>query len=332
MINMASTKFNNIRLGIFVLSGLVFLLLALYFIGKDENIFGSNFRLKARFSNASGLVPGNNVMYSGIQVGTVKKVDLINDTLIEVTMAISEKARTHILKNAIASIGTEGFIGNKILNIQPGEGTSLPVEQNDILSAKKVISTDDMLETLALTNRNLVIITENLKSTVQRINNSDALWKLLNDKSLPENIRQSAENIKTSTVKANDFIAGLQNIITDVQDGKGSLGAILKDTSFAVELNQAIQKIILAGENADTLANEIKSLTTGIKYDLNNGKGVANALLKDSLIVQKIYNSLSHIEMGTSAFNENMEALKHNFLLRGYFRKLEKQKESKNKK
>jgi len=74
------------------------------------------------------------------------------------------------------------------------------------------------------------------------------------------------------------------------------------------------------------LSNEINMVVAGIKQDVNTGKGPANAILKDSVIVQKISKSLSNIEKGTDGFNQNMEALKHNFLFRGYFKKLERQK------
>jgi phospholipid/cholesterol/gamma-HCH transport system substrate-binding protein len=80
------------------------------------------------------------------------------------------------------------------------------------------------------------------------------------------------------------------------------------------------------GDNADSLANELNALTRSVKSDVNNGKGTIHALLKDSLLVQKLNNSLQHIEKGTEGFNQNMEALKSNFLFRGYFRKLEKKK------
>jgi phospholipid/cholesterol/gamma-HCH transport system substrate-binding protein len=96
---MATKKINNIKLGLFVLAGLLLLILGLYMIGRDSNLFGRNFELRARFENVQGLTPGNNIRYSGIQVGTVKKVKIISDTLIEVTMLIDEKMKSFIHKN-----------------------------------------------------------------------------------------------------------------------------------------------------------------------------------------------------------------------------------------
>jgi phospholipid/cholesterol/gamma-HCH transport system substrate-binding protein len=324
---MANKTINNLKLGLFVIAGIVFMIVMLYMIGKDQNLFGRNIELKARFSNAQSLVKGNNVKYAGIQVGTVKTVKLINDSTVEVVMLIEEKIKSMISKNAVVSIGTEGFIGNKIVSIIPGNGHAEPVEDGDMLTSKKIISTDDMLETLSVSNKNISVISEELKSTIQRLNNSKALWQLLNDNALPANLRKAAININLATVKANNTVNDLHDMIADVKEGKGSLGKVLTDTSFALQLSDALEKLKRVGDNATRLSDEINTVVTGIKDDVNNGKGPVNALLKDSAIVIKLNNSLYNIEQGTAAFNENMEALKHNFLFRGYFRKLEKQKE-----
>jgi phospholipid/cholesterol/gamma-HCH transport system substrate-binding protein len=114
--------------------------------------------------------------------------------------------------------------------------------------------------------------------------------------------------------------------VSDVKNGKGSLGGILKDTALLVNLNAAVDNIKMVGDNANNLATELNSLTQDVKKDINNGKGTLNAVLKDSSLVQKLNKSLDHLEEGTDNFNQNMEALKHNFLFRGYFKKLEKQK------
>lgn len=324
---MANKTLNNIKLGLFVVAGMLFLIIMLYLIGKDQNLFSSNIELKARFSNAQGLVKGNNVKYAGIQVGTVKKVRLINDTTVEIIMLIDDKLKSNISKNAIVSIGTEGIIGNKIVNILPGTGHADPVDENDLLASKKIISTDDMLETLSVSNRNIAVISEELKSTVQQINKSKGLWELLNDKTVPNNLRKAVINISQATVKANNTINDFQDLLADIRSGEGSLGKIITDTALAVQMAEALEKLKVVGDNANKLSGEIDKMVAGIRSDVNEGKGTVNALFKDSAIVVKLNNSLDNIEKGTSTFNQNMEALKHNFLFRGYFRKLEKQKE-----
>jgi phospholipid/cholesterol/gamma-HCH transport system substrate-binding protein len=323
---MTKRPINNLKLGIFVLVGLLLLIFSLYMIGRDNNLFGKNYKLTARFENVQGLTVGNNVRYAGIQVGTVKKIRILSDTLIEVVMLIDVKMKQYIHKNDIVSMSTDGLMGNRILNITASKDGSPLAEDGDLLATKKNISTEEMLETLDKTNRNIAVISEELKTTVLRINNSAAIWKLLNETELPDNLRASVLSIRHATGRADEMVKDLHSIIADVKNGKGSLGAILTDTAIARNLEEALLKIQQVGDHATALVDELSKLTAGIKEDINSGNGTAHALLKDSALVIKLNNSLSNIEKGTDGFNQNMEALKHNFLLRGYFRKLEKQK------
>ena len=323
---MAKQTINNIKLGIFIIAGLLLLILGLYMIGRDSNLFSSNYVLKARFEHVQGLTPGNNIRYAGIQVGTVKKVAIISDSSIEVTMFIEEDMKQFIRVNDVVSISTDGLMGNKLMQITPSKDGSAFAVDGDFLKTKKLISTDEMLELLNRTNQNVAVISEDLKNTVQRINNSKALWQVLDNEALPKNIFASVNNIRSATVKADLMVKDLQTIIADVKQGKGSLGKIITDTAIAYNLNEAIEKIKLVGSNADSLAADLHTFTLSVKNDVNDGKGTVHSLLRDSLLVQKLNNSLQNIEQGTDGFNQNMEALKSNFLFRGYFRRLEKQK------
>lgn len=323
---MAKQTINNIKLGIFIIAALFLLILGLYMIGRDSNLFSRNYVLKARFDHVQGLTPGNNIRYAGIQVGTVKKITIISDTSIEVTMLIEEDMKQFIRVNDVVSISTDGLMGNKLLQITPSKDGSAFAVSGDVLRTKKLISTDEMLELLNRTNQNVAVISEGLKNTVQRINNSKVLWEVLDNEALPENILASVNNIRSATVKADLMVKDLQTIIADAKQGKGSLGKIITDTAIAYNLNEAIEKIKLVGINADSLASNLHAFTLSVKNDVNDGKGAIHSLLKDSVLVQKLNNSLQNIEKGTEGFNQNMEALKNNFLFRGYFRRLEKQK------
>lgn len=309
-----------------MITGLLFLILLLYMIGKNENLFGSTFRLRAQFGNVQGLTSGNNIRYAGIQVGTVKKVRILNDTLIEVVMLIETKMKDFIRKNAVVSIGTDGLMGNHVLNITPVAGTADLVRENDILPVKKMESMDDMMQTLAKTNEDVAVIASQLKNTVLRINKSTAIWEILDDKTVPQHIRSSLINVRSATAKADRLIGDLQLVLTDIKEGKGSLGAVIKDSSFAFQLQTALLRISEVGANADTLAQTINNLTLQVQADLEGGRGTANVLLKDSAFAKNLRESIMNLREGTDGFNEIMEAMKHSFLFRGYFRKQEKQK------
>lgn len=317
---------DNFKLGGFVLAGLLMLILGLYKVSKTTSFFNDDFMLKTQFRNVSGLMIGNNIRYVGVQVGVIEKIKLVNDSLIEIDMRINRKMDCFIHKTDMVSIGTDGLVGNKLLNISQGTDRSQLVKEGDFLAAKEGLNTDEMMLVLNKTNLNVSIISEELKNTVQRLNNSTALWSILNEKTIPDNMIASMINIKSATLRADLMALELQKVVNDVKNGKGSLGAILNDTAIVVNLNQAINKIKKVGDNADELTNELNAITASVKSDLLTSKGAYNALLKDTLLAVKINKTVDNVELGTASFTENMEALKHNFLFRGYFRRLDKQK------
>lgn len=321
---MSKKTFSNIKLGVFVLSGLAFLILLLYMIGKNKNLFGSTFQVKAHFSNVQGLTPGNNVRYAGIQVGTVKRINILDDGRIEAELLIENKMKHYIRKDARVTIATDGLMGNKVINITPASKQAALIEEGDILPTQISANVDEMISTLSGTNNDLAVIAAELKNTMMRINSSTALWELLNDSSLSRNLSASLVNVRLATGRANTMISDLDGLVKDVKSGKGSLGALLTDTSFAENLNQAILRIKSVAGEADTLTKMLSAVATELKHDINDGNGTINALLKDSAMVHSINSSLDNIQKSTENFNEVMEAMKHNFLVRRYFKRLEK--------
>src|SRR4051812_28244697 len=107
----------RIRLGIFVSIGVALLIVTIYVIGKKQNLFGTTFKVSGIFHNVSGLQVGSNVRFSGISIGTVENIEIITDSTVRVDMILEEKTRKFIKKDAKASIGSEGLMGNKIVNI-----------------------------------------------------------------------------------------------------------------------------------------------------------------------------------------------------------------------
>lgn len=322
---------NNIKLGAFVLAGLIFLIMILYMIGKNEHVFGSNFSIKARFQNVQGLKIGNNVRFGGIDIGTVKKINIINDTLMEVEMFVDNKLKNILRKNAIVTIGTDGLVGNKVVNIESYGKNSALAKEGDVLTTKKPINTDEMLRTLYKTNNDISNIAENLKSTIYKINNSDGLWKLMNNKEISTHLTNSVENIDKASREANIAINDISQVVKKIKSGHGLAGTIINDTLLAVNLNEAVANFRTTSRRTDSLAAQLQKSIDDIKNEIINGEGTVHTLLKDSASAKLLEKSLINIEKGTEGFNQNMEALKHNFLLRGYFKKMDREK-NKNKK
>src|SRR5579862_127593 len=108
------------KLGMFVIAGLAAFAITMYFIGKQKNLFGSTFHLRSQFKTVSGLQVGNNVRFSGINIGTINEIDLLTDTSVMVDLVIKKEDQKFIRTDAIASIGSDGLMGDKVLVISPG--------------------------------------------------------------------------------------------------------------------------------------------------------------------------------------------------------------------
>lgn len=327
---MAKTEGKNIKLGIFVMAGLLVLIGSFYMIGKSRNIFGRDFELKARFNNLNGLMEGNNVLFSGIQAGTVKSIDMIGDTVIEVTMQINSKVRPYIRKNAQAAIGTEGLMGNKVINIEPAKHPSIKVSDGDMLTAQKLVSTDEMLKTLSKTNNDVAAIAKALKETVLGLDTSE-IFTLMNDPEIGLSLKSSLNQINMATKNANKMTYGLNMLVGRIRQGKGAAGVLLTDTLLASNLKYAVADFRATGGDAKKITGQLSSMVNGINNDLNHGKGPLHALLRDSSITIKLNASLDNLQKGTGGFNDIMDATKHSFLFRGYFRRQDIQKKSKEK-
>jgi phospholipid/cholesterol/gamma-HCH transport system substrate-binding protein len=317
---MSAKKIDNVKLGVFVLGGALFLIFSLYMIGKNRSLFGSTFTISASFHNVNGLMPGNNVRFSGIDVGTVKKISLESDTSVRVTMIIDKKLKKFIKKNSIAAVGTDGLMGNKLINISGQPGDSPSVEEGDVILSLIPVETDEMLRTLNTTNENIAAISSDLKKITQKLNNSKSLWKLLSDSVIAADVKQAAMNIKIAShnaaVAGNEFV----DMTRKVKNGDGLAGMVIADTVLSGKLRQSLSDIQTASNQAAKMATDLNDVVGRLKQ----GKGTAGTLLSDSMMLEKLNQTFKNVEEGTAKFNENMEAMRHNFLFRGYFRKQEK--------
>lgn len=295
-------------------------------IGKNGSFFGSNIQLKARFHNINGLVEGNNVRFSGIQAGTVKKIQIIDDSTIEVTMQVKKSLKPFIHKNALANIGNEGLMGNKVINIIPNDEPAPVIDDNDLLTAKQRANTDEIFQTLSSTNNNLQDISHDLAITVRRINNSEGIWKLFNDTSITTYVNHSLKNIDNAAAQVKDMADILGKVTNDMQHGKGTAGVLFGDEKSGMDLKSAIAHINNASKEADQMIAKLNKLTEQTENELNHGHGMAHDILSDSSEARKLRNILSNLEKGTATFNQEMEGLKHSFPTKGYFKKEERKK------
>lgn len=191
---------NKMKLGIFVSISITLFIVGIYFIGQRQQLFSSTFQISGIFRDISGLQVGNNVRFSGINVGIIENIEQITDSTVKVDMVINEDTRRFIKKNAKAIIGSDGLMGNKIILIIPGAVGKKQLNNNDVIETAQAISMDDILIKLKVTADNAAFITDDLAIIMQSIRaGKGTIGKLLMDSTLAQNIDGAIVNIKQGT-------------------------------------------------------------------------------------------------------------------------------------
>ncbi|MCK0146824.1 MlaD family protein [Arenibacter sp. F26102] len=319
---MAKTKLENLKLGIFVVLGTALLVVAAYLIGNRQNMFSKTIPISAIFKNANGLQNGNNVRFSGINVGTVNKIEMINDTTIRVRMIIEEKMQDHIKKDAVATIGSDGLVGSMLINIVPGEGKTNHIGPGDELQSYSRVATQDMLNTLNLTNENAALLTQDLLKVTRSLTQGEGTFgMLLNDSQMASELHQTITNLKLSSREANIVIGEMNKIVKQFDLDNSIAGVLLKDSISGDKMRNVISHL----ENSSIEIEKMSTDLNSVIMDIKKGKGAINYLSSDTLLVQQLETTMENVTEGVKNFNEITEALKHNFLTRRYFKKKEKE-------
>ncbi|MEO5570438.1 MAG: MlaD family protein [Bacteroidia bacterium] len=200
-----SQKF-KVRLGLFVAAGLVLFVLAIFFIGKQKNLFNPVFKITTYFKSVSGLQVGNNIRFSGINVGTVDNIEIVNDSTVKVDMLIQKEVQRFIKNDCQVAIGSEGIIGDRILTItQGGNAGNTIVKEGQKLNSQEPVETDAIMGSLKVTAENAEVATGQLAEILYKINNgSGTLGRLIQDTTIAENIDKTIENLKKSSKGLNE--------------------------------------------------------------------------------------------------------------------------------
>lgn len=318
------------RVGLFVVFGTLALIAALYFIGNRQHIFSKNIQVYAVFQNVNGLQLGNNVRYSGINVGTVSKIEMIEEASIVVQMMVEAKTATYIKRDAIATIGSDGLVGSMVVNILPGQENLPVIVSGDTIPTYSKIGADDMLSTLNVTNENAALLTADLlKITNKILEGEGALGALITDSTLTKDIRLTLANLKETTDGANRLIGSLNYKVSKIDMENSAAGVLLNDTLLG---NQVLQMVSNLEQSSVAISETSKQLAS-IMSQINTAESTFNYLTKDEILPKTIDSTMLEIKEASQKLNENMEALKHNFLFRSYFKKQEREakKNDKNK-
>ena len=314
----------TVIVGIFIFLGIAILMAGILVLGGQRKTFEKTITLSAVFNDVSGLQKGNNVWFSGVKIGTVKGVKLIAGDRVEVNMRVEARSQDFIHKDSKAKIGSDGLIGNRIIIIHGGTQGTATVKSGDSLQTDLPLNSAEMMNTLDESNKNLSAITNDFKVVSKRLADGEGtVGKLLTDDALANQLEITSTRLQTASANIILLAANLAEYTAKFQQKGSLMNELVNDTIFFSRLKAASLQIQEASNNAKELTNNLSE----VSYKLKDSSNVAGVLFNDQESAAKLKTAIENVQAGTKKFDEDMEALQHNFLFRGFFRKRAKQQQ-----
>ncbi|MBC9932839.1 MlaD family protein [Chitinophaga qingshengii] len=306
---------------LFSILALAILAAAIWTLGGQHKSFEHKFPVKTVIADVNGLKVGDNVWFAGVKIGIIKSIDLTDDGQVLVTMSIETKARKHIHIDSRTKLGTDGLIGNKIIMISAGTTTAPLIANNGYLYTDKGGS-GDMMTLLDAASKNLVQITTNLKEISQRVlSGKGTLTTLLNDSIMASNLKYTLADSRNTMSRLNNgsgkVMDNLSSFSTRLNRSGTLINNLLTDTTSYDNLTESITRL---KATMDTLALFSENLKQASEA-LNSSQHVTGILLHDEAAAGQLRSMLRNLDSSSSKLKEDLEAVRHNFLFRGYFKK-----------
>ncbi|WP_263351581.1 MlaD family protein [Acidicapsa acidisoli] len=211
----------NARLGVFILGTLVILATGIFIIGGKKYLFTATYTLKTNFANVAGLDAGADVLIGGVHSGTVRTIDLPNKSgdPITVVMELNESTRHIIRQDSVATIQTEGLLGNQYVAVSFGSSDKPEVKSGDTIASIPPLEMSALLDKAngllgqgqaAMVNINKVA--EHLNSVTAKVDSGNGtVGALVNDRALYNNLDQTASSARAAASSAQTGIKDFQD-------------------------------------------------------------------------------------------------------------------------
>jgi len=298
-----NNKMSAVRLGVFIFIGTLILVIGIFMLGNKESMFKSTFIVKTYFKDVEGLRPGAPVRLSGIDVGSVKDIQIYGDGSgkVEVVLNLIKEIHQFVRNDTWVSIETEGLVGNKICILHIGSSDAPQVQEGGVIKAKESVGFAAIIEETQGTLQYTKAMTKDLSEIINKVNMGEgSVGKLINN---------------------NDLYDNTNRLVNSADKSLGSITTKMDElTNMINSLGTGVQSVI--GNLDKTVAN-----IDGVIKDIHSGKGVLGKLMSekssyDTSVVAMLNNFIKISEetkLGAARFAENMEALKHNWLFKNYF-------------
>jgi phospholipid/cholesterol/gamma-HCH transport system substrate-binding protein len=303
-----STRGSFIRIGVFVVLGGAALVVGIFLVGKEEGLFRESFHVSAYFNTIEGLRTGASVRMAGVDVGIVDRITISpENNKVRIDLKLRTTARNFLKKDSYASIEQEGLVGSKYVSLSVGGSSSEGVADGDVLLSKEPFRLTAIIEDTQGMIENARRATDEVTKFLAAVNaGKGTLGKLVTDDEAYQAMKRATAQADSSLRRTAEEFANIPKFISGVSE---NLYGVTK----------SIDKVVLDVDSTIVHAKDILA-------KINQGKGTLGGLITERdmydsmlVIVRRGVAMAEEARDGASRFNENMEALRHNWFFKGYF-------------
>lgn len=325
---MKSENKRSVIVGIFVFLGIAILVIGILTLGGQQKKFVKAIHLKAVFDDIGGLQTGNNIWFSGVKIGTVRKINFYGDSQVEIEMNVEEAVVEFIRKDSKATISSDGLIGNKIIVIYGGTTLAPPVQDGDRLESVMPLDTDQMMETLQVNNENLVEITADLKTLTSKLAAGEGIvGAVMTDSVLAQNFKSILINLERASSNSNRMLTDLNKFTSKLNQEGNLFNDLVTDTTIVTEIKSTMSSLKASAENTERLTNDLTTITE----KFNSQENAIGVLLNDPQFAIDLKSTMVNTDSATYNLNRGLEALEYTWPFRkGFKRKAKEEAKSDN--
>jgi phospholipid/cholesterol/gamma-HCH transport system substrate-binding protein len=264
------------------------------------------------------------VWLSGVKIGIVKSVQIVSEGKVIVSLSLKDKQNEFIKKNATAYVGSDGFVGNKIVVIRPGTYADI-IHDNDTINALSPTDTQELFNIAKEVGVNARSISDDIKLISSRLNKGEGIFgELLRDGPISNEVRMGITALKKAGENSNQITHEAKKLMDKINQGDGLITKLINDSTYSDTFESTLQDLSTTGANTKVMSDDLKEIIARI----NTNDNAIGVLLSDSVFAQKLRLTLDNTHAASLKLDQNMEAMKHNFLFRGYFRKQQKKQQA----
>ena len=330
---MTQERAKQVKLGTFVLVGVILFIIVLALVGRQQNVFERTFRLQARFSNVEGLQKGSNVWFSGVKIGIVQDVIIESTESVLLELKVGRDLQTFIKKDAKAKIGSDGLLGNKIVIISGGSESAASVVPDDMLESEQGLDTDALMATAKTASENLNSITADLKVILGRIEGGQgSLGSIIQDTVMYRDLKASLASAASASRNTASATRELSQLVSNIKDGEGMVGAILTDTTYENRVSGALADVEKTAQEAAQTAEKLSAMSNDLKAlmaKLDNPDAPVGKLLADTTFANTLEESMINLRNSSDELDKTLEAARESFFFRKRILRKNKEEEEK---